>query len=283
MNTQDPNTLPQQNTQDMHTHTHTQTHTHTARIPNTIPQATGPTIPTTHSTECTGNGRQDDEEQNRRSQTENMTEQDFINQITNRVTLQLGSQLTEKFTPIFTTLHTNQSHLSRSIEQMVRRFDGQIGDITRRQDLQDITPHPNFSPVIVPNLTEVMPSIPIIPEYSQDCSSEIHQTETLKKLIGNIQDVSDPNNSKDAIWRQLYRLDHRVIPPFDTDPPTVEKMVDSHEALLNICIRCIRQLKNRRQTPLQTDTLTTTNEFKSGQQTIVKAISEDKNKKTKFF
>eukprot|EP00919_Chromeraceae_sp_WS-2016_P021906 GHVR01051983.1.p1 GENE.GHVR01051983.1~~GHVR01051983.1.p1 ORF type:complete len:183 (-),score=6.29 GHVR01051983.1:503-1051(-) len=182
---------------------------------------------------------------------------------------------------------------------MVRRFDGQIGDITRRQDLQDITPHPNFSPVIFPNLTEVRPSIPIIPEYSQDCSSEIHQTETLKKLIGNIQDVSDPNNSKDAIWRQLYRLDHRVIPPFDTDPPTVEKMVDSHEALLNICIRCIRQLKNRRQTPLQTDTLTTTtsdsanpilsgfrllaNEFKSGQQTIVKAISEDKNKKTKFF
>eukprot|EP00919_Chromeraceae_sp_WS-2016_P052970 GHVR01125755.1.p1 GENE.GHVR01125755.1~~GHVR01125755.1.p1 ORF type:complete len:243 (-),score=7.29 GHVR01125755.1:470-1198(-) len=189
-NTQEQNNLQQQDTQThIHTHTHTHGHTHT------IPQASGPThtIPGTNCTDhtCTGmhtTTPDEEQERNRKSQYDNMTEHEFINQITNRVTLQLSSQLTEKFTPIFTTLHTNQSHLSRSIEQMVRRFDGQIGDITRRQALQDNTPHPNFSPAVFPNLTEVIPSIPpMIPEYTQDYSSEIHQTasqETYRKHKG---------------------------------------------------------------------------------------------------
>eukprot|EP00919_Chromeraceae_sp_WS-2016_P072650 GHVR01171743.1.p1 GENE.GHVR01171743.1~~GHVR01171743.1.p1 ORF type:complete len:183 (+),score=7.70 GHVR01171743.1:415-963(+) len=179
------------------------------------------------------------------------------------------------------------------MQKLVHRCDVQYSDLTNRhrmlsKSIQDTTPVANPFNLHLPSSN--LPTINI-PEYipvSGDSPND------LKSIIGNIQDISDPSNSKENIWRQIFRMDNRVIPPFDTDPPSMEKLADSNEALLNICIRCVRQLKNTSKiAPGTTPTPATIDannpilsgfqllakEFKTGQQTIVKAISEDKSKK----
>eukprot|EP00919_Chromeraceae_sp_WS-2016_P077108 GHVR01182495.1.p1 GENE.GHVR01182495.1~~GHVR01182495.1.p1 ORF type:complete len:412 (+),score=44.07 GHVR01182495.1:920-2155(+) len=213
------------------------------------------------------------------------------------ITQRLELSIHKTFSPTFSKIHETQTLLSESMQKLVHRCDAQYSDLTNRhrllsKSIQDTTPVANPFNLHLP--TPNPPNI-LIPEYSPLSPDTPND---LKSIIGNVQDISDPSNSKENIWRQIFRMDNRVIPPFDTDPPSLEKLTDSNEALLNICIRCVRQLKNTsKQTPaipVTPATIDTNNpilsgfqllakEFKTGQQTIVKAISEDKSKKSKHF
>eukprot|EP00919_Chromeraceae_sp_WS-2016_P072915 GHVR01172425.1.p2 GENE.GHVR01172425.1~~GHVR01172425.1.p2 ORF type:complete len:239 (-),score=16.30 GHVR01172425.1:43-759(-) len=193
------------------------TTTHTTHPQATYTQArTLPTLPNSGVEDLTGLSEAEQQEfirktlqetkasDERRTRMETEVDDRYL-ELKRELCADLRLQLQSTFTPSF-------NKISETMTQLVKRCDAQYSDLTNRHKLlarsiQDTTPVANPF-----NLPVLSPAKVYVPEFNL---TQTNGDKDLKTLIGNIQDVSDPQNSKEQIWRRMFRMDNRIIPPFE--------------------------------------------------------------------
>eukprot|EP00919_Chromeraceae_sp_WS-2016_P040352 GHVR01096347.1.p1 GENE.GHVR01096347.1~~GHVR01096347.1.p1 ORF type:complete len:283 (-),score=29.58 GHVR01096347.1:115-963(-) len=213
------------------------------------------------------------------------------------------------------SLNRNQTTLSTTMQNLVNRCDMQFNDLTRRhaqltRSIQDTTPilGPNLGYVNttngqVPNIQPVQQvNLPNFNQTSTFMLPQIQRNEVLniKDLISNIHDITDNDMQTEFIWRECSRAENRIIPPYDAQSATLEKLIDSNDGWRDLAIRAMRKLKTLSKQQITTQTSSNRNVTNTGiaetnilsegfnmlaqilkqcNDEVIKSISDEKNNK----